>query len=265
MEYFLLDYLGLVPEGIFEKLRESLDAHEDLVRQLTRRNERLQARVQRGSCCTQAGSPAANARSPASTARSPASTSSAEKKEKTRAAWRRELRSQVASKLAAAQETMLRAGAEAHHAAMKARLERTCRAARERIAAMSRRAELDERECEAGSAAAQKERERLGAALEDLLQQQGKARENLTSLEGDIRALDARCRTGEKTRRAYLTELESLRSELYNHKVRAKRGQAVEKRVRDLERELQATTNAISELQSGGGRPQPAPAGLGGA
>ncbi|CAK0893936.1 unnamed protein product [Prorocentrum cordatum] len=196
IEYFLLDYLGLVPEGLSQKLRESLDVHEDLVDRITARNEHLRARTRRtsgGSAKQEASSPAGSGsgsgggRSPPVGGRTPLS---AEKREREKEAWRRELRAQMAVKIAAVEETKLRVGAEAHYAAMKAKLQHTCKTARERIAAMAQRAELREREYRASSAAASAERERLQASLEAVKQQQAEARARIAGLEGDIHDLD---------------------------------------------------------------------------
>jgi len=170
----------------------------------------------------------------------------------------------MAVKIAAVEETKLRVGAEAHYAAMKAKLQHTCKTARERIAAMAQRAELREREYRASSAAASAERERLQASLEAVKQQQAEARARIAGLEGDIHDLDRQFRAGEKARRAYLGDLESLRCELRGHKARAARGRAAEQRVSDLERELQATMKAVAEARFRTA-PAEAPGNLGGA
>lgn len=161
--------------------------------------------------------------------------------------WHTELRIQMASKVAAAQAARLRLGAEAHEAAMRVRLEHTCKAARERIAATTRRTQREEEECRVRAYAAKLERERVQRDLDAAMREQAVIKAQMAELEEAIRVADVRGRESEKVRKVRAREVEALRSELKVHRSRASRTQNAQHRIRDMQRELEATYAALGE------------------
>lgn len=107
LEYDLLDYLGQLPEGLVGKLKGSMEMHEELVQQLCKRFQTLQAKARtREAAALKGAAP-----------RGRCATLEAQDE------WRRELRAQMAGRVLVAQEARLRLAAEAHEAAMRAKLE----------------------------------------------------------------------------------------------------------------------------------------------
>lgn len=151
------------------------------------------------------------------------------------------MRSQMAGRVLAAQEARLRLAAEAHEAAMRAKLEYTRRAAQERISSMARRAEREENECKNRAAAALMERDRVHRSLEVANRELTRSRQQVAEAEEEIRAAEARGKELERLRKPRLKEAENLRAELKALRVRAGRCQCMEQRVRDLQKELDAT------------------------
>jgi len=261
MEYVLLDYLNSLPADFVEKLKHSLEVHESLVQRFSRRNARLQELVRgRAATASEAPTPVLEVPLPGAEA-TPArrgahagdegaafsrSGDTAAKADgnpdcrRSRAeAWQRELRAQMADRIAAAQAARLRLGAEQQEAAMRARLEHTCRAARERIMATSRRTLRREEECRARECAARLERGRVQRELESRAREQAMLKVQVTELEEAIRVAEARARESDRARRVRAREAQALRNELKAHKTRAARYQQVEQRIKDLGRELQ--------------------------
>jgi len=161
---------------------------------------------------------------------------------------KRDLREQMAGKMAAAQEARLRLAAEAHEAAMRTRLDRTCRVARERIAAMTRRTQRTEEECNQRASAARLARERMQRDLEAAQRETIAARAAIAELEDAARATDARVYEADSNRRSKTREVESLRSELKAHRARASRASHAGQRLRELQKELTSTLAELGEV-----------------
>jgi chromosome segregation ATPase len=262
MEYFMLDYLDCVPEGLARKLRQSLEAYESHIHRLSQQNERLWAKVKAcderralvavntlGSCSSLASSSQKTAAIIEGRHRPYVSRcSSAPNLQVETETLQSEIkRSHTALRIAAAQETRLRVEAEAHEKEMGARLDRIRQAAQERVAEMTHRAQREEEGCSSRAYAAKADRMRVERASERVREQQGDARIQLSDLEEKIREADRRYRVGEKVRRTRAKELEALRSELKAHRPRATRHHIAQQRVRDVQRELRATLTALAE------------------
>mmetsp|Transcript_78135 Transcript_78135/g.201205 ORF Transcript_78135/g.201205 Transcript_78135/m.201205 type:complete len:668 (+) Transcript_78135:53-2056(+) len=265
LEYAMLDYFDRLPEGLIRQLKVCLDNHDELVHQLQRRFDQLRERARKGTGEAAAegaeasdkepdqvadaeGQPAAATwpkedAEPAVAGSDSVRRAAAEPAE----AWRRELRAQMATRVAMAQEARLRLAAEAHEAAMRARLDYTNRAAKEKVAAMTMRAERDEEDVRIRALTAKSERERTLRDLEAAQRELARGRAQCKALEEEIAAADARCRRQNKFFKAKTREAETLRSELKAHRARAAKSQTTEKRVKDLQRELQATLAALEQ------------------
>jgi chromosome segregation ATPase len=235
MEYLMLDYIGLLPDELSDKLRQSLEEYEATIQRLSRRNRKLLARAEAaGGELAVAGS--TKTEEAAAVNGDPLARSHAQYES-------------VELRIAAAQESRLRRGAEAHEAAMRSRLEHTSRAAKARLAAMAGRAQREEEECLHRTSAARAERNRLQEALARGLLQQNKIKKQIADLEASIKEEDDRCFVADRLRRARARDLEALRSELKEHRARANRHRAREQRVHALQRELNATLAALGEKQ----------------
>lgn len=265
MEYAALECLEQLPPGLSEKLRDNLAMHEELVRRLCKRNERLRARVRalgrdpytaihdgqfeplggelRGKATPQA-SPAKIRSSPTPSSHSQraaasAAAAAAELRRKQR------LRSEMTARAAMMQETRRRIDAEAHEASMRVKLERTLQAARERITVMTRRAEKEEKECRQRAQAAFAERGGLQRSLQAVLGSQQVATVQIGKLEEEVRVANCRAKGWEREKSSYVKQIEQLRNELKAQKTRAVRGQLTEQRVKELQRELQVLDEAV--------------------
>jgi hypothetical protein len=277
MEYFMLDYLDSLPEGLARKLRQSVEAYESHIHRLSQQNERLWAKVKAcderralvagkrdtgdntgdvntlGSCSSLASSSQKTAAIIEGRHRPYVSRcSSAPNLQVETETLQSEIkRSHTALRIAAAQETRLRVEAEAHEKEMGARLDRIRQAAQERVAEMTHRAQREEEGCSSRAYAAKADRMRVERASERVREQQGDARIQLSDLEEKIREADRRCRVGEKVRRTRAKELEALRSELKAHRPRATRHQIAQQRVRDMQREVRVTLTVLGQPTAG--------------
>lgn len=232
LEYDLLDYMDQLPEGLICKLRGNLQMHNEYVQQLCKRREILEAkaRARRRDNPRQVGAAARTRAAAVLTAQDE---------------WRRELRSQMAGRILAAQEARLRLAAEAHEAAMRAKLEHTRRAAQERASAMAKRAAAEEEEVKNRTAAAKLERERVRRHFETTKRELERSRSQVAEVDAEIKAAEAQARTLEGAKRPRVKEAEALRSELKAHRARATRHQNTEQRVKDLHRELEIVHKAL--------------------
>jgi len=312
MEFVVLDSHNGLPQGFVDMLKYSLEVHDDLVQQLSRKNARLQAKLRerRTGVAAPATAPMVSsalhfAESTLETTRLETTSSSevtatmittgmtatsrptpeattatgagvvaasAAAALQTAAAssmspahmckpggtpglctpcvsheWRVQWRAQLAERVQAAQEARVRLGAEVHEATMRARLEHTCRAARERIAATARRAQREEEEVRSQALVAQAERERVAARLEACLQERVAASVRVAELEEAVRLAESKCREGESVRRARGREAETLQAELKAHQVRAVQIEASQHRVSELQRELKSAYAVLGE------------------
>ncbi|CAE8642621.1 unnamed protein product, partial [Polarella glacialis] len=206
IEFFMLDYLASLPEGLAEKLTECLKVHEDLVWKLVTRNDRLRAQVR--GLCRHSGQQVADAAaspkqatprgqsatvdarcftpprsrwlSPNPSPRSPTSPSQAlllsvSSTQRTlthisaaSAEGRRKrlLRDDMAAKVEAMHADRVRQRDEMQEAHLTERLQRTMHAAKERVQAMARRAEREEEQLRLRSEAAMQTHEGLERSLE---------------------------------------------------------------------------------------------------
>jgi len=249
-EYDILDYFDQfdqLPSELMMKLKGNLDMHERLVRQLCKRSELLRAKAQAASEHTVAGAeahaPLAGACPPSAKRGVVGSTTDATE------GWRKELRTQMAGRVLAAQEARLRLAAETQEAALKAKVEYLRRWAQEGIAAATKRAEREEEKCHCQATSAVVERERVSRHLESAQRELASIKAQQVAVEDETRNADLRGRALDRARRPRAQKADALRSELKAHRARAAKNQATEQRVRDLERELEATQEALQQTQ----------------
>lgn len=199
LEYAVLDHLNGVPHEFMNKVKYNMEVHENLVRRLRRRNEKLQALV-----AARAAS-AGRARQSSVPGISP----------------RKALgRTSPASRS--------RLSLEMPEVAARARLERACGVARECLAATSRRARRDVEDCKLRASVARLEREHVQAQLKDKERDKAALTARAASLGAAIRAAHARGREGESRRAARDSEIEELRAELRAHRSAAAKMQALQ-------------------------------------
>lgn len=229
LEYDLLEYLGHLPEELVCKLKRSQEMHEELVQRLNLRLQTLQAKARSRNDVVEKGPPP----------RPRSATVEAQEE------WRRELRSQMAGRVMAAQEARLRLSAEAREASSRAKLEQTRRAVNERVATLTRRAEREENECRGRVVAAKLERERVRRSLAVANQELEKSRQQVEEAEEAMRIVEIRAHDAEKARKPKLKEAEGLRAELKTLRAQATRNQCIQQRTRDLQKELDAVMRAL--------------------
>jgi hypothetical protein len=229
LEYFLLDYAGELPDEVVTKLKTDLEIHEDFVRELWRRNEKLRQRAQRCKD-SEAPPPDVDLRTAAE-------------------GRRRELLAVgAASRMEAAQEANKRVAAEAYEAAMQARLTRTCRRAEAQIATMTRKAEKTEEESRKKKHVAIVERARTRRESESVGSEIARTEAHLSDLEEAIRNEGQKFRDKEADRKAVAREVEALRCEARAHRARAGKHIRTEQRIEALTRELQAMRDKMASV-----------------
>lgn len=264
LEYFLLDYAGKLPDSLVDKLRADLELHEDFVRQLWRRNEKLRQNVRRQKenealqegqavqCCNRGEEAWTDG---VITSVDPLKVKRSEDIEDWFASTWDYVRPKArgaASSIAAAQEANKRVAAEAYEAAMQAKLNRTCRRAEARITCMTRKAEKAEEESRKKKHIAILERARNRRELESVGSEMARTALHISDLEDAIRAEGCKFRDKEAERRAVAREVEALSCEVRAHRARAAKHLRTEQRIVDLGTELKATHANIASFGAAG-------------
>ncbi|CAJ1448899.1 unnamed protein product [Effrenium voratum] len=233
LEFSMLDYLAALPEGVAEKLHNCLKTHEDLVRRLCQRNDLLRAHIRnlRRDATEAKASP--KCQKPIS--RSPQSSQAVAE-----ARRKRQLKAEMTAKVEAMSSERLRLRDEQHEANLRARLQRTIRASRERVQTMQRRVHREEQQVKSRFEAALQNREGMERSIKAALKEQSMARHRIAELEESINSEATRCRTKEKERDQLLEKQNSLRNEIKAHRSRAMKHQQRERRIQDMQREVEA-------------------------
>jgi len=240
LEFSMLDYLADLPEGVAEKLRICLKTHEELVRRLCQRSERLRVQVRHIQCdgCETGKS-------------SPFSPMARQSPKATKAlplhgnAGRAEMgKSDARADFSSTDCARARDEHEIIEANLKSRLQRTIKASKERVQAMQRRVEREEQQVRTRFEAAMQTREGLERSIKAALKEQSWAKLRICELEEVIARDATRCRVKEKEREQLLEKQSSIRNELKAERIRASKHRHCERRIQDLQRELEALTKA---------------------
>ncbi|CAE7209570.1 mcm5-a [Symbiodinium natans] len=254
LEFSMLDYLAELPEGVAEKLQRCLKTHEELVRRLCQRNELLQAQVRNIRCDgleakVSPMTPQQSSRSPPFSPMSRKSPQAASVFSNVRVAHKSEARlakpdiSKVHDSIFT-DRARLRDEHDVIEANLRARLQRTIKASKERVQAMQRRVEREELQVKNRFEVAMQTREGMERSIKAALKEHSLAKVRITALEEAISVDIARCRSKEKEREQLLDKQTSLRNELKALRSRASKHQKCERHIQDLQRELEALTKA---------------------
>jgi len=249
LEFSMLDYLAELPEGVAEKLQRCLKTHEELVRRLCQRNELLQAHVRNARCDGMEArmspmtpqqsksfpfSPAPPRNSPQAAAAFSSRTVQREPR----------LVKPITSKSVAERGSTNQGCLAEHEATLRARLQRTIKASKERVQVMQRRVEREEQQVKNRFEAAMQTREGMERSIKAALREHSLAKVRIAELEEAISIDAARCRAKEKEREELSEKQTGLRNELKAQRSRASNHQKCERRIQDLQRELEALTKA---------------------
>lgn len=249
LEFSMLDYLAELPEGVAEKLQRCLKTHEELVRRLCQRNELLQAHVRNARCDGMEArvspmtpqqsksfpfSPAPPRNSPQAAAAFSSRTVQREPR----------LVKPITSKSVAERGSTNQGCLAEHEATLRARLQRTIKASKERVQVMQRRVEREEQQVRNRFEVAMQTREGMERSIKAALREHSLAKVRIAELEEAISIDAARCRAKEKEREELSEKQTGLRNELKAQRSRASNHQKCERRIQDLQRELEALTKA---------------------
>lgn len=249
LEFSMLDYLAELPEGVAEKLQRCLKTHEELVRRLCQRNELLQAHVRNARCDGMEArvspmtpqqsksfpfSPAPPRNSPQAAAAFSSRTVQREPR----------LVKPITSKSVAELGSTNQGCLAEHEATLRARLQRTIKASKERVQVMQRRVEREEQQVKNRFEVAMQTREGMERSIKAALREHSLAKVRIAELEEAISIDAARCRAKEKEREELSEKQTGLRNELKAQRSRASNHQKCERRIQDLQRELEALTKA---------------------
>lgn len=249
LEFSMLDYLAELPEGVAEKLQRCLKTHEELVRRLCQRNELLQAHVRNARCDGMEArvspmtpqqsksfpfSPAPPRNSPQAAAAFSSRTVQREPR----------LVKPITSKSVAERGSTNQGCLAEHEATLRARLQRTIKASKERVQVMQRRVEREEQQVKNRFEVAMQTREGMERSIKAALREHSLAKVRIAELEEAISIDAARCRAKEKEREELSEKQTGLRNELKAQRSRASNHQKCERRIQDLQRELEALTKA---------------------
>lgn len=224
LEYAVLDHLTGVPHEFMNKVKHNMEVHENLVRRLRRRNEKLQALVAaRAASAARTTSPGQGTEGPAGTTRGAADGRARQSSVPGMSPRQALGRTSQASRSRLSLEMP-----EANAVAARARLERACGVARECLAATSRRARRDVEDCKLRASVARLEREHVQAELTAKKRDKAALEARAMSLGAAIRVAHARGRETELWRAARDRELEELRAEIRAYRSAAAKMQALQ-------------------------------------
>jgi len=249
LEFSMLDYLAELPEGVAEKLQRCLKTHEELVRRLCQRNELLQAHVRNIRCDgleARASPMTPQSKSlPFSPMAPPRKSPQAAAAFSSRTVQREpRLLKPITSRSVAERASTNQGCLAEHEATLRARLQRTMKASKERVQLMQRRVEREEQQVKNRFEVAMQTREGMERSIKAALREHSLAKVRIAELEEAISIDAARCRAKEKEREELSEKQTGLRNELKAQRSRASNHQKCERRIQDLQRELEALTKA---------------------
>lgn len=242
LEFSMLDYLAELPEGVAEKLHNCLKTHEELVRRLCQRNDLLRAHIRnlrreasevKAAPFTPSNFIARSPRSPQSPQAVPSRTP-AEVRQK-----RQPVETTKSVQDAATPSERIRLRDEQHEANLRARLQRTIRASRERVQAMQRRVQREEQQVKHRFEAALHTRDGLERSIKAAFKEQGQARIRIAELEEAISIEAMRYRSKEKERDQLLDKQSAFRNDLKAFRNRGLKHQQRERRIQELQSEVE--------------------------
>jgi len=249
LEFSMLDYLAELPEGVAEKLQRCLKTHEELVRRLCQRNELLQAHVRNIRCDgleARASPMTPQSKSlPFSPMAPPRKSPQAAAAFSSRTVQREpRLLKPITSRSVAERASTNQGCLAEHEATLRARLQRTMKASKERVQLMQRHVEREEQQVKNRFEVAMQTREGMERSIKAALREHSLAKVRIAELEEAISIDAARCRAKEKEREELSEKQTGLRNELKAQRSRASNHQKCERRIQDLQRELEALTKA---------------------
>jgi len=224
LEYAVLDHLTGVPHELMHIVKHNMELHQNLVRRLRQRNERLQALVAaRAASAARATSPGQGTEAPAGT-----TTGAADGQGRQSSVPGMSPRQALGRTGQASRSRLSLEMPEANAVAARARLERACGHAPECLAATSRRARRDVEDCKLRASVVRLEREHMQAELTTKKRDKAALEARAVSLGAAIRVTHARGRETEFRRAARDRELEELRAELRSYRSSAAKMQALQ-------------------------------------
>lgn len=248
LEFSMLDYLAELPEGVAEKLHNCLKTHEELVRRLCQRNDLLRAHIRnlRREASEVRSAPFTPSNFIARSPRSPQSPQAGLQSSRAAAESRQKRQPVAETKIEVTTATPDRARFrdEQHEANLRARLQRTIRASRERVQAMQRRVQREELQVKHRFEAALHTRDGLEKSVKAALKEQSVARVRIGELEEAMNIEAMKYRAKEKERDQLLEKQNAIRNEIKALRNRALKHQQRERRIQDLQCEVEALTKA---------------------
>lgn len=245
LEFSMLDYLAELPEGVAEKLHNCLKTHEELVRRLCQRNDLLRAHIRnlRREASEVRSAPFTPSNFIARSPRSPQSPQAALQSSRAAAESRQKRQPVAETKIEVTTATPgARFRDEQHEANLRARLQRTIRASRERVQAMQRRVQREELQVKHRFEAALHTRDGLEKSVKAALKEQGVVRVRIGELEEAMNIEAMKYRAKEKERDQLLEKQNAMRNEIKALRNRALKHQQRERRIQDLQCEVEALT-----------------------
>lgn len=248
LEFSMLDYLAELPEGVAEKLHNCLKTHEELVRRLCQRNDLLRAHIRnlrreasevKAAPFTPSNFIARSPRSPQSPQAVPSRTPAEVRQTRQPVETTKTVQSSTPQEDAATPSERIRLRDEQHEANLRARLQRTIRASRDRVQAMQRRVQREEQQVKHRFEAALHTRDGLERSIKAAFKEQGQARIRIGELEEAISIEAMRYRSKEKERDQLLEKQSAFRNDLKAFRNRGLKHQQRERRIQELQSEVE--------------------------
>jgi len=230
-EYCMLEYMTDLPEGLVEKLKESLDMHQSAVDRLRTKNQFLRRKaLSTVNHQTRGLSPDALVARSLSFCTAAVAGSAADRA--------RELRAQAAASIAAArEERMSRERLRAEQAA-RDHLQLTCQKACAAVSTAARSSERREESCKRRWEVEQLEGLRVKHELQSTSRDLALSDDQILELQRSMALANGRRRAHCEARKALQTEIEKLRKESSAHRARQQKQQASAERMAQLRKEL---------------------------